>query len=251
MTKLRLRVKASRVTLCTQQMSPDKLFNYLDGRLSARERSELEDKLTTDPHLQRELAIAREIHKGMRGSREVVGVNLDSDAQATPPSALGRKVATAFAVLVALNVGIGLYFIALGGKKNHDLGRDEAKVRQQLMKSLEKTAGDTVSSTRIGTDEIPITAPAGQREIVANKVIAAAVQCGGSGTEGLPEENALSVFVELPSDRETDFWRAIAPLNASGTSLAPSISEPAIAALPGEKTQLQIRISESALHGAK
>ena len=228
-------------------MSPDKLFDYLDGRLSARERADLEEKLATDPHLQRELAIAREIHKGMRGSREVVGVNLDSSAQPAP-SALGRKVATAFVVLVAVNVGIGLYFIVLGGKKNHDLGSNEAKVRQQLMKSLEKTAGDTLSVTHIGTNEVSITAPAGQREVVANKVIAAAERCGGSGTKGLPEENALSVFVEFPSDREMDFRRAIAPLNASGAALAPSSS---VAASSGEKTRLQIRISESAPHGAK
>src|ERR1039457_3694252 len=43
------------------RMNPDKLFDYLDGKLSAQERAALEEKLTTDPLLQRELAIAREI----------------------------------------------------------------------------------------------------------------------------------------------------------------------------------------------
>jgi hypothetical protein len=244
-------------------MNPDKLFDYLDGKLSARERAALEEKLTTDPLLQRELAVAREIHKGMGGSREVVGVTLDPTARSLPEgAAIGRKVATAFAVLVALNVGIGLYFIFLGGKKDHTSAlhssasagmttTDEAKVRQQLIKSLERTAGDSLSSTRIGTDEISIMAPVGQREVVANKVIAAAMQFGGSGTKGLLEENALSVFVELSSDRETEFRRAIAPLNANGASNAPSSPVPAIASSPGEKTRLQIRIFESASPGAK
>src|SRR5476649_1200012 len=100
-------------------MNPDKLFDYLDGKLSAQERAALEEKLTTDPLLQRELAIAREIHNGMRGSREVVDVTLDPTAHGMPEGAtLGHKVATAFAVLVALNVGIGLYFIFLGGKRD-------------------------------------------------------------------------------------------------------------------------------------
>jgi hypothetical protein len=244
-------------------MSPDKLFDYLDGKLSAQERAALEEKLTSDPLLQRELAIAREIHKGMGGSRELVGVTLDPAAPSMPEgAALGRKVATAFAVLVALNVGIGLYFIFLGGKKDHTSAlhssasagmttTDEAKVRQQLIKSLERTAGDSLSSTRIGTDEISITAPVGQREAVANKVVAAAMQCGGSGTKGLLEENALSVFVELSSDREAEFRRAIAPFNANGGSAAPSNPAPAIASSPGEKTRLQIRIFESASPGAK
>jgi hypothetical protein len=249
-------------------MNPDKLFDYLDGKLSAQERAALEEKLTTDPLLQRELAIAREIHNGMRGSREVVDVTLDPTAHGMPEGAtLGRKVATAFAVLVALNVGIGLYFIFLGGKKDHTSAlhsasrdssappgmttTDEAKVRQQLIKSLERTAGDSLSSTRIGTDEISITAPVGQREAVANKVIAAAMQCGGSGTKGLLEENALSVFVELSSGREADFRRAIAPLNANGASAGQSSLGPAIASSPGEKTRLQIRIFENALPVAK
>src|SRR5438477_34936 len=54
-------------------MNPDKLFDYLEGRLPAPERAALEDRLMSDKQLQRELAVARQIHAGMRGdSREVV-----------------------------------------------------------------------------------------------------------------------------------------------------------------------------------
>src|SRR5205823_9348172 len=68
-----LRVNASGVTLSrAPTMNPDKLFDYLDGRLPAAERAELEEQLISDRQLQRELAIARQIYAGMGGdSREV------------------------------------------------------------------------------------------------------------------------------------------------------------------------------------
>ena len=54
-------------------MNPDKLFDYLDGRLSAAERAALEDQLISDQQLQRELAVARRIQAAMGdGSREVL-----------------------------------------------------------------------------------------------------------------------------------------------------------------------------------
>ena len=48
-------------------MNPDKLFDYLDGRLPAAERAALEEQLISDRQLQRELAVARQIHAGMHG----------------------------------------------------------------------------------------------------------------------------------------------------------------------------------------
>ncbi|PYL85433.1 MAG: hypothetical protein DMF17_08570 [Verrucomicrobia bacterium] len=61
------------MTLFEKSMSPDKLFDYLDGKLSTRERAELEQRLTSDQQLQSELAVARRIHASMRGdSREVL-----------------------------------------------------------------------------------------------------------------------------------------------------------------------------------
>ena len=40
-------------------MNPDKLFDYLEGRLSPTERAALEEKLMSDKQLQREFARAR------------------------------------------------------------------------------------------------------------------------------------------------------------------------------------------------
>ncbi|HET6886578.1 MAG TPA: hypothetical protein VFH87_01520, partial [Candidatus Udaeobacter sp.] len=54
-------------------MNPDKLFDYLEGNLPPAERAALEEQLISDKQLQRELAVARQIHAGMRGdSREVL-----------------------------------------------------------------------------------------------------------------------------------------------------------------------------------
>ncbi|PYJ74866.1 MAG: hypothetical protein DME72_01495, partial [Verrucomicrobia bacterium] len=87
-------------------MNPDKLFDYLDGRLPAAERATLEKRLISDRQLQRELAVARQIHAGMHGdSREVLLPN------ETDVSARGRKLAlrigAAFIILMAVNVGVG------------------------------------------------------------------------------------------------------------------------------------------------
>src|SRR5439155_1192964 len=54
-------------------MNPDKLFDYLQGRLPAAERAALEERLSFDKQLQRELAVAQQIYAGMRGdSREIL-----------------------------------------------------------------------------------------------------------------------------------------------------------------------------------
>src|SRR5438445_460511 len=54
-------------------MNPDKLFDYLQGRLPAADRAALEERLSSDKQLQRELAVAQQIYAGMRGdSREIL-----------------------------------------------------------------------------------------------------------------------------------------------------------------------------------
>ena len=58
-------------------MSPNKLFDYLDGKLPAQEREELEARMVNDSTLLRELAIARKLRESMPGSGEVIG-SLDS-----------------------------------------------------------------------------------------------------------------------------------------------------------------------------
>src|SRR5437764_10093324 len=98
-------------------MNPDKLFDYLEGTLPAAERAALEQRLISDKQLQRELAVALQIHAGMRGdSREVL---LAARPDVTEQ---GRKMALrvggAFIVLMAVNVAIGLWLIARLETKN-------------------------------------------------------------------------------------------------------------------------------------
>ena len=47
-------------------MNPDKLFDYLDGKLPDHERKALEDRLMSDPTARREFNVARRIHSSMR-----------------------------------------------------------------------------------------------------------------------------------------------------------------------------------------
>src|SRR6202045_3305734 len=91
-------------------MNPNKLFNYLDGKLSPNERAELEERFMSDPEARRELAVARQIHASVGDSREIVGI-----ADAAPISergpVLARRIMIAFMVLVAVNVAFGIYAI--------------------------------------------------------------------------------------------------------------------------------------------
>src|SRR3954469_13867110 len=151
-------------------MNPDKLFDYLDGRLAPSERAALEERLMSDQQLQREFAVARQIHAGMRGeSREVV--------LPAPPDVpeQGRRMAirigVAFMVLILVNVGIGLWFIFRHESKNPNRPLLEAQMREQIAKSIEHAAALTPAPNVLGVTEITIAAAAGKIDSVANEVV--------------------------------------------------------------------------------
>jgi hypothetical protein len=221
-------------------MNPDKLFDYLDGNLPAAERDELEKRIAGDSQLQRELTVARRIHRGMGESREVLGVGDDAADVKGRGVTIGRRVALAFFVLVLVNVFIGITFI-IGRKPKNDLGPQEAAIRAQLTASLERTAGLALPGPTLA-DEIKIAASASERDAVANKIIAIATQLAGSGTKGLPEANGVIVWVEVPGDRQGSFREALVQLGAAPPQAEPSAGK---AGAPNEKKILQIRISSS------
>ncbi|MEP6708838.1 MAG: hypothetical protein ABJB32_01750 [Verrucomicrobiota bacterium] len=229
-------------------MNPDKLFDYLDDRLSPAERAALEEQLTSDPQLQRELAVARRIHAGMQGDTREVLLPSETDV-----SARGRKMALrvggAFIVLMAVNVGVGLWLIARHETKNPNRALLETQMRQQLAKSLEHAAETALTPAPLGVSEITIAAAPGRLDDVANEVAAITRRLGGSATKGLPDKNRISVLVDVPSNREPEFHAAIASIAGGATNLpAPSPDETAVQSAERKSFVLQIVESSAKQH---
>ena len=221
-------------------MSPEKFFDYIEGNLPEAERTALEERIAADPQLQRELAIAREMHRRARGSREVLGESEEPEIP-VPAKPLGRRLITAFAALVLLNVLVGIAFII--GRKNGtgELRAREAATRQQLESSLQKSAETSLPLPTIAR-EIHLPAAAADRDRVADNVILLAQQAGGSAVKAPADDAGLNVVVDLPSDRADEFRRSLAPL-APADYVAPAAEgTPA----PGARTILQVRVGESA-----
>jgi hypothetical protein len=213
-------------------MNPDKLFDYLNGKLSDAEREEIERQLATDPHLQRELAMAREIHSRMHDSREVL---IPENIIVNRGAVLGRRVAIAFAVLVFINVLFGLYAIAFLEKKRR-ARPPEGENRQQ---AVEKTAPSARPTPSLDSSEIILRADAGQRDAVAKELIEGAEKYGGVGTRGLLDDNGLLVMVQLPSRRADAFLKR---LERVGGAVPKSHHESATNGM----TVIQVRVIEDA-----
>ena len=227
-------------------MNPDKLFDYLEGRLSPKERVALEEQLMSDKQLQREFAVARQIHAGMRGeSREIV-----LPAQPDVPEQ-GRnraiRIGVAFMVLMLVNVGIGLYFIFWHESKNPNRPLLEAQMREQIAKSIEHAATLTPAPNALGITEIKIPAGTGKLDAVANEVVAIVSKLGGSATKGVPDAGRLSILVDLPANRESEFRAAIASMQGA-SSPGSSASAEAAADQPtpstAEKKSFVVQIVE-------
>jgi hypothetical protein len=216
-------------------VNPDKLFDYLDGRLSPEQRAALERRLASDPHLQRELVIAREIHSRVRDSREAM---LTDETNPNRGAVLGRRVAIAFAALVFANVVFGLYAIGfLESKRRAQPSREQN--RQDLVQALQKAAANALPTPSLEVEEIKIGAAPKERDTIINKVMAAAKQSGGSAVRNLSDENGTLLFAEIPIERVSQFREALAKLGAVlRTSTSPSSAS--------GRAILQIRVVEGA-----
>ena len=225
-------------------MNPDKLFDYLEGRLSTTERAALEEQLMSDKQLQREFVVARQIHAGMRGDSQEVVLPAPPDVPEQ-----GRKMAirvgVAFMILMFVNVGIGLWFIFRHESNNPNRPLLEAQMREQIAKSIERAAVTlTPAPNALGVSEITISAETGKLDAVADEVVAIAFRLGGSATKGVPDQGRLSILVDLPSNRESEFRTGLASIGeARSESTAPAtVMTPATA----EKKSFVVQIVETA-----
>ena len=218
-------------------MSPEKLFDYLEGKFDEQERADFEQRLANDPQLQRELEIARGMHRRARGSREVVG---DQDPEIPLPArGLGRKIMTAFAALVLLNVIVGIAFIIGNKKGTGEVRAREETTRRQLTASLQKSAETSLPLPTIG-NEIRLSAALTERDRVADHVIQLAQQAGGSAAKAPPDDKGVTIVIDLPSTRADEFRRSLAPLAPPEYSPSPEPSPSA-----DKRTILQVRVGDS------
>src|SRR5439155_10380997 len=226
-------------------VNPDKLFDYLDGRLPAAERAALEEQLMSDKQLQREFAVARQIHARRRGDSQEVVLPASPDVPEQ-----GRKMAirigVAFMVLMFVNVSIGLWFIFRHESNNPNRPLLQAQMREQITKSLERTAALTPAPNALGVTEITIAAEKGKLDAVADRVVAIVSELGGSATKGVPDAGRLSILVDLPANRESAFRGAVASIQGGGSLQSPATAKSPEPGLPtpatGEKKSFVVQI---------
>jgi hypothetical protein len=214
-------------------MNPDKLFDYLDGRLSSQERAALEERLLSDAQLRREFAVARRIHAEMGDSREIVGIaepNLDEQQRG---AVLGRRIMIAFSVLVFVNVLFGIYAIAFMNKKTRTQLNTQQN-RNELRESLARTAAVALPTPSLDVEEIKFNAPVAEQNALADRVVDEAKAVGGTATKGLADEHGILIFVEVPNAALEDFRKALNKLGGTEPPPPPPRS--------GGNTILQVRI---------
>jgi hypothetical protein len=229
-------------------MNPDRLFDYLEGRLSASDRADLEERLLSDRQLQRELAVARQIQAGMRGDSREVLLPAEPDI-----SAGGRKTAlrigVAFILLMGVNVAFGLWLIARHESNNPNRALLENQMRDQIVKSIEHAAAALTPGTNsLGISEITIGAAQGKLGAVADEVVAIASRFGGSATKGLQDGGRISILVDVPANRESDFRAAIESVSGGAASSTTSPEPRSPPSATAEKKSFVVQVVEA---GAK
>jgi hypothetical protein len=227
-------------------MNPDKLFDYLEGNLPPAERAALEEQLMSDKQLQRELAVARQIHAGMRGDSREVLLPPTQDAITEQGRKMALRVGAAFIVLMAVNVGIGLWLIARHETKNPNRSLLETQMREQIATSLEHAAA-TFTPAPLGVGEIMVPAATGKLETVADEVVTIATRFGGSAAKGLADKGRLSVLVDVPSSREPEFRAAISSIATADKATPATASQQPGSTIPAteDKKSFVVQIVEA------
>jgi len=195
-------------------MNPDKLFNYLDGKLSPTEREAFEDQLVRDPELQRQFAMARKIHERMSGNvREVI---LDDPPPvATRGKQFMRRMLIVFLTLIFINTVAGVIAIGLIESKRRQNRAGTEQNLKDVTRALQNAAATALPTPILDVDEIKIAAPANQQDAMVEKINAAAKEAGGSAAKNLSNENGTLLFAEVPREHVSQFRDALAKLGAT------------------------------------
>ena len=195
-------------------MNPDKLFDYLDGKLPDHERKAVEERLMSDPTARREFDIARRIHASMQENQSDRLEVLDelSDENAARGRRLARQVGVAFIVLVAMNVLLGLVYITRHEIKNPNRQLLDEQAREHLRKSLENAAGTTLTPPALGVGGLQLTTGQGQSASVADEIVKAAGKFPGSATKGVLDNGKTQVLVEIPGKSAPEFKNTLSSL---------------------------------------
>ena len=200
--------------LVFREMNPDKLFDYLDGKLPDHERRALEERLMGDASARREFDVARRIHAGMRENQSDRPEILSemSEETAARGRRMARQVGLAFTVLVAMNVLLGLVYIAHHESKNRNRQMLDEQSREHLRQSLENAAAATLTPPPLGVSELRITTERGQSDAVADGILKAAKKFLGVATKGVPDNGQIQVLVEIPANKAAEFKSALTAL---------------------------------------
>jgi hypothetical protein len=202
-------------------MNPDKLFDYLEGRLSPSERTQLEDQIISDPQLQRELAVVQRIHASMRGdSRAVMLKDLEKTERGRK---LALRVGLFFIILMAANVGTGLWIIARHESKNPNRPLLEKQTREQIKESLEKAAATALTPPpSLGINDVTLKVLPGDLSSAADQIVSAAARVGSRATRGLADDHRITVLADVPSNRVADFGTAISAIGNASPAPSPA-----------------------------
>ncbi|MEO5717191.1 MAG: hypothetical protein ABIR29_01305, partial [Chthoniobacterales bacterium] len=148
-------------------------------------------------------------------------------ATTTRAGSRGRQLAAAFAVLVAMNVALGLFYIFRSNQPTAEVQKArQDTLRHQLQSSLEKSAAAAFTPPTLGLEPISITVPRDKQDEVAQAIVAAASKAGGSGTRDLPNDTEAKVLVLVPASAEAQFRHTLTTLGAPATASSGSGTSP-------------------------
>jgi anti-sigma factor RsiW len=211
-------------------VNPDKLFDYLDGRLPEHERRALEEQLMNDAEARREFDVARRIHRATHGGRENLEILNEHVIDQPHGKRPARQILLATLVLVAVNVFVGLLYIAHHESKNPNRALLEKQGREQLRQALDKAAASALTPPPLGVTDLNVMIEKGRGPTVVNEIVQLTTRLKGTATAGIPDEGRVKVLVEIAAETGGEFRDALRNLDGvkdvGGNATLPAGGDP-------------------------